>query len=207
MTARISRHLDTVTLMSFAAGGVSEPLAAAVSAHVSMCAACRNELRDMELIGAALLGASPALRAEGGGVAMLGRPREPLVPGSGPRRPSESEDDLPMPIAQKYGLALDDIPWQRLGPGVWQHRLALSPGVEGELYLLKLAPGCRLPVHGHDGSELTLVLTGAFADTTGEYRRGDVQDVDDETEHQPVADKELGCICLIASERPARLKG
>ena len=48
MTTRISRHLDTATLMSFAAGGISEALAAAVSAHVSMCAACRGEVRDME---------------------------------------------------------------------------------------------------------------------------------------------------------------
>ena len=63
-----------------------------------------------------------------------------------------------------------------------------------------------MPDHGHGGSELTLVLDGAYADETGEFRRGDIQDVDDEVEHRPVADKELGCICLIASERPARFK-
>jgi putative transcriptional regulator len=62
-------------------------------------------------------------------------------------------------------------------------------------------------MHGHRGSELTLVLAGAFADATGAYHRGDVQDPDDETEHQPAADKESGCICLIASERPPRLIG
>ena len=34
-----------------------------------------------------------------------------------------------------------------------------------------------------------------------------MQDVDDDVEHQPVADKDEGCICLIASEKPAKFKG
>lgn len=205
MSTTINRHPDAATLMSFAAGGLPEPFAAAVSAHACLCGECRDELRDMALIGAALLDASAA-RAAHGGVAAPARPASLLQAGDSPRR-ARIEDPLPAPIARKYGLAFDRIPWQRLGPGVWQHRLALSPGVEGELYLLKLAAGCRLPVHGHGGSELTLVLDGAFADATGEYRRGDMQDVDDETEHQPVANAQAGCVCLIAAERPPRLKG
>jgi putative transcriptional regulator len=205
MSTKISRHPDAATLMSFAAGGLPEPLSAAVAAHVSMCGECRDELCDMELIGAALLGALAANGEHDGRVATPGRPQEPLVPeGTGC---SKVADNLPAPIAKRYGLAFDDIPWTRLAPGVLQHRLALSPGVDGDLYLLKLTAGCKLPVHGHSGSELTLVLAGAFADATGEYRRGDVQDLDGETEHQPVADKELGCVCLIASEEPPRFKG
>jgi putative transcriptional regulator len=90
---------------------------------------------------------------------------------------------------------------------VWQHRLPLSPGAKGDLYLLKLTPGCKLPLHGHAGAELTLVLTGAFSDASGEYRRGDVQEVDVGTEHQPVGDQVEGCICLIAAEGPYMLKG
>jgi putative transcriptional regulator len=58
-------------------------------------------------------------------------------------------------------------------------------------------------VHGHAGAELTLVLSGAFSDASGAFRRGDLQDVDGETEHQPVGDKDEGCICLIAAEGPA----
>jgi putative transcriptional regulator len=207
MNTRINRHPDAATLLSFAAGDLPEPLAAAVSAHAWMCGECRGELRDMELIGAALLDASAALGAADGRVATPGMPKELLTPERDSPGRKKVEDHLPAPIARRYGLAFDHIPWERLGPGVWQHRLALSPGVKGELYLLKLAAGCKLPVHGHVGSELTLVLAGAFADATGEYHRGDVQDLDDETEHQPVADRDLGCICLIASERPPRLRG
>ena len=72
---------------------------------------------------------------------------------------------------------------------------------------MKLAPGCKLPVHGHGGSELTLVLDGAVADRRGRYHVGDLQELDEEIEHQPVADKALGCTCLVAAERAPRLKG
>jgi putative transcriptional regulator len=61
--------------------------------------------------------------------------------------------------------------------------------------------------HGHGGTELTLVLEGAFSDSTGEYLPGDIQEVADEIEHSPVADKVAGCICLIASEERARFRG
>ena len=200
----IRHHPDSATLMSFAAGALAEPLAAACSVHVSMCAQCRGELRDMELVGATLLGAAPT---RAGRVAAPTRPLETALAEHSPKDRSGSADALPAPIASKYGLALDQIPWKRLAPGIWQHHLALSPGAQGELYFIKLAPGCPLPLHGHTGAELTVVLTGAFTDASGEFRRGDMQDIDSATEHQPVGDREEGCICLVAAEGPYLLKG
>ena len=204
MSTPIRRHPDSATLMSFAAGALAEPLAAACSVHASMCGACRDELRDMELVGAALLGSTPAPY---GKVTAPARPPEPALAERASNDHGGSTDELPVPLARKYGLALDRIPWQRLAPGVWQHRLALSPGAQGELYFIKLAPGCRLPLHGHTGAELTVVLTGAFTDASGEFRRGDMQDIDNATEHQPLGDREEGCICLVAAEGPYLLKG
>ena len=198
MTTSISRHVDAATLMSFAAGALSEPLAAAVSAHVSMCAQCRAELRDMTLIGAALFREAP------GGGRHLGTPARPEDAPAGRESARAGRTGvLPLPLARRYGLALETIPWVQLGSGVWQHRLALSPGVAGELYLIRLAPGVRLPVHGHAGTELTLVIEGAFSDATGEYRRGDLQEVDAGIRHQPLGDAQEGCVCLIAAEQAA----
>jgi putative transcriptional regulator len=198
----IRHHPDSATLMSFAAGALAEPLSAACSAHVSMCARCRGELRDMELVGATLLGSAPM---GGSRVAVPVKPRE-MQPSTHAGAGVGNRDQLPGSLARKYGLTLDQIPWKRLAPGVWQHHLALSPGAQGELYFIKLAPGCRLPLHGHTGGELTVVLTGAFTDASGEFRRGDMQDIDNATEHQPVGDKEEGCICLVAAEGPYLLK-
>ena len=63
-----------------------------------------------------------------------------------------------------------------------------------------------MPEHGHGGSELTLVLRGAYSDRTGTYRVGDVADLGDSIEHQPIADAKDGCICLIASDKKIRFK-
>ncbi len=199
----IRHHPDSATLMSFAAGALAEPLAAACSVHASMCAACRGELRDMELVGATLLGTADA---SGGRVGTPVRPHEAPSRADRGSLSSGIASELPAPLARKYGLALDQIPWKRLAPGVWQHHLALSPGAQGELYFIKLAPGCRLPLHAHTGAELTVVLTGAFTDASGEFRRGDMQDID-QIEHQPLGDRDEGCICLVAAEGPYLLKG
>ena len=204
MSTPIRHHPDSATLMSFAAGALAEPLAAACSVHVSICAACRDELRDMELVGAALLGSAPA---PGGKVAAPVTPPAPVLVERACNDRAGMADALPASIATRYGLTLDQIPWKRLAPGIWQHRLALSPGAQGELYFIKLAPGCPLPVHGHTGVELTVVLTGAFVDAFGEYRRGDMQDIDNSIEHQPVGDRDEGCICLVGAEGPYLLKG
>ena len=204
MTTTINRHLDAATLMSFAAGSLGEALSAAAAAHAAICPACRHEIRAMERLGAALLG-----QESGDAIGMPPRPADPESVALAPAGDVRTVDpgSLPYPIAQQYGLSLENIPWKRLGPGVWHHRLALSPGAEGDLRLLKVAAGRRMPEHGHGGTELTLVLDGAFADATGHYCCGDIQDVDEDTEHRPVADATTGCICLVASERPARFTG
>lgn len=205
MSKQIQRHPDAATLVSFAAGTLPEALSAAIAAHLSMCSKCRKEVRDMELIGAALLSKDAA----GDDVTPISVPSRPIGEGEVESRTvsRSTVELLPAPIAEHYGLAFDSVPWKRLGPGIWHHRLALSPGVEGDLRLLKISAGRRMPEHGHGGTELTLVLDGAYSDETGEYKRGDVQDIDDDVEHRPVADHDVGCICLIASEKPARFKG
>lgn len=208
----ISRHPDPANLMAFVAGTLPEPLAAVVAAHVSICPHCRSEMRDLELMGAALLATAPSLAD------VDERPRVPAYPVDSSRagaRPGEVmtlqradwRDRLPQPIAVRYGLTFDTIPWRRLAPGIWHHRLPLAGEGQGDLRLLRIAAGRRLPEHGHGGSEMTLVLEGTFHDATGVYRLGDVQDVDEDVEHEPTAGDGPDCICLAASERPAKFKG
>lgn len=200
MITEINHHPDDATLLSYAAGTLAEALTAVVAAHVSMCPRCRAEVADLNLLGSTLM-----LSSVGSG-GVLTAPR--YTDGkSQVKTPTATGDArLPPSIAKAFGLAFDDIPWKRLGPGVWHHRLALREGGQGDLRLLKIGAGRTMPDHGHGGAELTLVLDGAYSDATGEFRRGDVQDADDDIEHQPMADKDGGCICLIASERPAKFK-
>ena len=203
MSTEISHHPDGVTLMSYAAATIAEPLAAVVAAHLAMCPRCRAEVGDLERLGSAIMLSSPGRPGD----AALKVPRQPTdvaIPAA--QRIAHVPGRLPAPIAAAYGLSLENIPWKRLGPGVWHHRLALRRASDGDLRLLRIAPGRTMPDHGHGGAELTLVIEGAYSDITGVYRRGDIQDVDEGIEHQPIVDKAAECVCLIASEHPARFK-
>jgi putative transcriptional regulator len=63
-----------------------------------------------------------------------------------------------------------------------------------------------VPEHTHQGLELTLVLSGAFSDSTGHYAAGDLQEADNEIQHQPRADAGKDCICLAITEAPLLFK-
>ena len=197
----ISRHLDDTTLMSFAAGSLPEALAAVAASHIAVCPVCAREVRRMERVGAALFaGLETAALARPAPVIALRRAQADNVP----EAPAVGNDDVPAPLARLIGGDLDAVKWRRLGLGVWHVKL---PTARGDLRLLKVGPGRRMPEHGHGGSELTLMLRGSYTDETGVYRQGDVADLDTEIEHTPVADAFTGCICLIASEKPARFRG
>lgn len=198
----ITHHLDDATLMSFAAGALPAALSAVAAAHVAMCPRCRRELAALERIGGALLASlSPATfdRPE---------PLPPTPPGADtiPRRETPVlAGEIPGPIAGLVPSGLDAVAWRWLGHGVWDHPLPLAGA--GKLRLLRLAPGRNVPEHGHGGAELTLVLRGSFNDELGRYLRGDVAELDETVEHQPVTDAGGDCICLVASEGPERFHG
>jgi putative transcriptional regulator len=204
---KITHHPQPESLMSCSAGSMPEAFAAIMSSHMTMCRACQKELALMEAIGVALfdkieatpvLGDAPiiALRA---GEAERGESDQHICG-------AVSEGSVPGPLIPVIGDDLDAIAWKRVSMGVWQHAIALSDPARGELRLIKVAPGRALPEHGHNGSELTLVLKGSYRDETGHYRAGDVADLSGEGSHQPVADPVEGCICLIATEGRLRFR-
>jgi putative transcriptional regulator len=198
----ITHHLDDATLMSFAAGSLPQALSTVVATHLAVCPACATEARRMDVIGGALLAGLTPVRMDQAAPVMQLRRDE-----AGEHASVEtvaSSREVPLPLARLVGPDLDRVPWRRLGLGVWHHKL---PSGDGDLRLLKVAAGRRMPEHGHGGSELTMMLRGSYSDVTGTYRSGDVADLDDSVEHSPIADAETGCICLIASELPANFKG
>jgi putative transcriptional regulator len=203
MSEPITHHPDGTTLLGFAAATLAEPLAAVVACHLSMCPQCRQDVADLEMMGGVLMASAvvpPASQASGT------RRRIPAASATKPLAPARRADVLPMPLVSAYDLTFDRVPWRRLGPGVWHHRLTLRQESDGDLRLLRISAGRRMPDHGHGGSELTLMLEGSYSDGTGVYRRGDVQDVDHDVEHQPMVGDDADCVCLIASDHPARFK-
>jgi putative transcriptional regulator len=199
----ITHHLDDATLMSFAAGSLPAALSAVAAAHVAMCARCRHEIAGLERVGGALLAELQPARLD----------RAEPSPSAATslmditQHPKDGTPDrgLPRPLDRLLDGGLDTVRWHRLGLGVWHHRLVVAG--RGGLGLLKVSAGRVIPEHGHSGAELTLVLRGSFHDVTGEYGPGDVADLDETIEHKPVANPGPDCICLVASETPARFRG
>lgn len=197
----IVHHLHDATLMSAAAGALPPALAAVAASHVALCRQCRAGFAHGERIGAAVLADLAPLPV---GAEPRMPPDAPAPPASATRRPEASA--LPAPLARLIAQPLDAIAWQRLGVGIWHRRVPV--GASGaHLRLLKVAPGRDVPAHGHAGMELTLVLRGSYRDEIGRFGAGDIADLDQTIEHHPVADVETGCICVLASERPARFHG
>ncbi|KAB2847114.1 MAG: transcriptional regulator [Hyphomicrobiaceae bacterium] len=200
----IQHHPDISTLIAYAAGALGEALSVVVASHLDVCGECRREAMRMNRLGGAIMDASPSepLASSDAGVVLRGgkvpAQDRPAVP---------AKHGLPRPLARLLGKPLELIAWKAVAPGVKLYSLPLSPGASGHLALLKVAPGRGIPDHGHGGSELTMVLQGAFRDEHGIYRIGDVEDIDGEHEHQPVVEGEETCICIIASEAKALFKG
>lgn len=200
---KIEHHPDASTLMSYAAGSLPEALSAVVAAHIEMCPACAAEVRAMELIGAALferLEPQTAMvrKQPDANVASLAVVPELLADGD--------DDEHQSVLSRLIGRELSEVHWKRLGFGIWHYPIKLSPESTGDLRLLKVAPGQVMPEHSHGGSELTLVLSGAYRDDHGRYRVGDLSDLGDDVDHQPISDATEGCICLIASDERAKFK-
>lgn len=197
---KIAHHPDHATLMSYAAGSLPEGLAAVVAAHLEMCPDCAETVAEMELIGSALFAHLDA--------AAMNEPVSAVCAKvvALPLLEPESDAGSQGFLTRLLGRELDDVHWKRLGFGIWHCPIRLSPNARGDLRLIKVAPGQVLPEHGHGGTELTLILRGAYRDEFGEYRTGDLSDLGDEVDHRPISDATEGCICLIASDERARFK-
>jgi putative transcriptional regulator len=199
----IRHHPSETTLISYAAGALPVAIAGLVACHATICLECRAKVRRLKIVGALLLetiDAEPPAEAEV--TRAISRfAQSTIVPL--PRTDRPSDPVLPAPLAHYLGMTGDEIPWKTLVKGLQQYKVRLPKG-SGEIRLLKARPRLRLLKHSHRGMELTMVLKGAYRDETGEYHRGDVSDLHVDIEHQPKVMSDDECICIIASEAPAR---
>lgn len=203
----IRHHPDFASLMCCAAGSQPEAFAAVIASHLSVCAHCRSEVGRMQQIGVALFDALPPAEVVSDAPVVAMRAGEADIGVIEAPRAAQADGDVPLPLVSVLGSRLDDVPWRWTAPGLWTHSVPLSDHADGELLLIKVAPGQAMPAHGHDGQELTIILRGSYTDTLGRFGVGDVADLDSEIEHTPVACPLEGCICLSAKDGKLRFKG
>jgi putative transcriptional regulator len=98
-------------------------------------------------------------------------------------------------VLRRYiGGDLSNVRWRRVSP-----KLSYLPLLRRgplSVRLLRGVPGAQTGAHRHQGPEYTLVLKGGFTDVTGRYGPGDLQVMEGEVRHNPIADPGEDCINL-----------
>jgi putative transcriptional regulator len=204
----IAHHLDDATIVALAAGTLNDAHAVIAAAHISMCPECRSTLKNAEAIGGSILaeqheqGLSANLKQ-----ATLAKLQNTQVANVTLPLPRKTKGELPDVLVRTLGVkSLDDVKWKRKLPGIAMYDVPLPKGTKTKLKLLSLDKGMTMPVHGHGGEELTLVLRGSYSDKMGRFAAGDVADLAEDVEHQPIVDSDETCICLISFDVPAKFK-
>lgn len=205
-------HLDPATVVSYASGALAAEMSVIVATHLEVCAECRRTVERAERVGGSLIEQQqasnmPDTRQEELRLAMLEQlsVAKPLDAPTAPAPRSVDPDRLPAPLQPYFGPSYRDLKWRWMGPGM--HFIRRRGPSGGLLLMLRIAPGKRLPVHSHDGSELTQILRGAYDDVLGHFAAGDMADLDSDIEHQPVTSPGVPCICVAALDAPLRFPG
>lgn len=187
----ITHHIEPALLRNYVDGNIDYATSLVVAAHISLCDTCRAEIELINVIEASALS---SVQDETVDMALEDQIFIAAITAPTQRRP-RAEAPYPQPVME----ALDGKApkWKPLGPGIKQHIIARDQ--ESSVRLLYIEAGKLVPEHSHSGSELTLVLQGAFGDKTGVFHRGDVETADDSLEHQPIALPGEACICLAST--------
>lgn len=194
-------------LMGYATGTLAKAFDLVLATHVSLSDDARARLETFEALGGAVLDDMDTDDLEAAPVdeASFEQTMAKIV-GAAPsalQTPTTAiAGTFPGPLQSVVGGDEDAVQWRSLGGGVKQ--CVLHSDDNGTARLLLIPAGRAMPVHSHNGAEMTLVLKGAFRDEGGVFARGDLEVADTQVTHQPIADPGEDCICLVATD--AKLK-
>jgi len=190
-------------LAAYASGHLPAPLHGLIAAHLLMKPDNRGFVEAMEVLHAEAIekaGTAPLPNRDTMLDYIFSQPVD--VP---KERISSADQVVPEPIAAFVGSDLSRLKWRTRLPGLKEYALQDPSGCEASLLWIKA--GRTMPSHTHDGTEITLVLKGAFSDGRQHYARGDIAIADGDVDHQPKADEGEDCICFVVNDAPLRLTG
>ena len=200
---QIKHHLNDGLLMGYASGNLPEAFSLVVATHISLCDECRARLESFDAIGGVLIDEDAAVEMTATALEATFE-RIAVIPAVPKTVAPPKTAVLPKPLQDYVGGDLDRVSWRNLGGGVKQAVLKTSN--QATVRLLKIPAGAAMPDHGHNGTELTLVLKGAFRDDDGRFGRGDIEIADEDLHHTPIAEDGEDCICLAATDAPLRFR-
>jgi putative transcriptional regulator len=198
----MSRHqAPEELLLDYATGAVPQGPSLVVSLHVALDPVARRTVQDLRAIGGALLESENPFSAEDEislGDALRKLDAIAVEPRPAPPEPIPGFEWAPDVLVPYLGRK----PRWRKVPGGFERIPIRIPGDTHRVEVLRLMPGCSLPVHHHTGYEYTTVMQGGFTDNTGNYGVGDFAMGPGSTDHEPIADPGEPCIAMIVLEQP-----
>jgi len=202
---QIKHHLTEPLLIGYAAGTLPEAFNLVVATHITMCDDCRAALAEYDAVGGeVMLDIDPVTIAEDALAATMAM----IDGGFGTDKPAPvraRNSIFPGPLQDYVSGDVESLKWRKVGGGVSQ--LVLKTSDDASVRLLRIPAGTKVPDHGHRGTELTLVLQGAFTDEHERFGAGDVEVANEDMNHTPIAEAGMDCICLAATDAPLRFNG
>lgn len=202
--SNIKHHLTDALLMAYSAGSLPEGFNLVVATHISLCDECRARMYEFDTVGGAVVEeqAPEALAADSFAATLELIAKDDAAKHENAPAAPKRTGLFPGPLQDYVGGDLDAVKWRKVGGGVRQ--AILKTDKSASVRLLHIPAGAAVPDHGHRGTELTLVLQGAFKDETDRFGAGDIEVATEDLDHQPVAEMGEDCICLAATDAPLR---
>ncbi len=198
-------HPDSGWLMDYACGHLVPAFEIVIASHLLGCPTCREDVRVAEHFGAELMmngaGMACGLTADDILTSTLATPALDFWH-AGSQVPGML--DLTGLVSSYLQISLEALRWKGGAGGISIAKLRDEDN--DRLWLLRARPGAVLPRHSHSGSELTLVLQGAYVVSDRLYGAGALEDADEDTQHQPLVTTIGECLCLAATTGPLKFE-
>lgn len=201
----IQHHPSDAWLLDFACGNLPPLFDQIIKAHVDVCPVCKEVVKDAERLGGELLNAIG--HSHSSPVEMCHEKYGDISHTLYDASRAESTGhvaDLEKLVSTYLDSSFNALPWKSFGEGLKLCRLIKEDNVQ--MWMLRGQPGVTLPVHSHKGSELTLVMKGAYFCGSQIFQAGDIEEADETVEHQPVITSGGECICLAVTEGQLEFK-
>jgi len=208
MNTEVKLHPSSELLNQFVQGELAAGKSIVVSAHMELCESCSAKAKELQALAvSSWVDPSSAMQSDQTSEAdyvnmvagivtssqIKSAPIEDLV---------EVDIDvldhsikLPKVLAK---AASQGLKWKKVAGGISEAQLFIDNETQCEF--IYMAPGGKVPVHTHQGSESTLVLDGSFEDELGEYKTSDFIIRDAQHNHQPRSKE--GCLCFSVLDSP-----
>lgn len=197
-------HPDSLKLMEYSAGNLSDPHALCIRLHLDQCSHCRSRVDMLDSLGAVMMEQQSQVSVSNSMFdSILARIDESADEPFSPSVPNSAS-----PLQKLLGEDLNKLPWKRqLGDASVYDITDQFPGQNEQVVLQKLTAGGKAPSHTHRGEETTIVLQGAFTDNKGVFNQWDFVTLDGQDNHKPVALPGDDCITLSVLSAPVKLTG